>query len=132
VARPRLDDNLTARRAGTVIGAATLIVAIAGGVLMRVIDPHDFPTVESGLWWAIQTVTTVGYGDHVPSDSGGRALAAFVMITGIGFLSVITAAISATFVEAARRRRQGAGNVTMQELAERLDRIERALESRKD
>jgi voltage-gated potassium channel len=115
----------TARRAGVLIGIATVIVAIAGGVLMRLLDPDEFPTIGSGLWWALQTVTTVGYGDHVPSSTSGKALAGVVMVTGIGFLSVVTASISAAFVESARRKRDDDG------VAERLDRIERALEELK-
>jgi voltage-gated potassium channel len=113
----------TARRAGVLIGIATVVVAIAGGCLMRLLDPHEFPDIGSGLWWAVQTVTTVGYGDHVPVDAEGKALAAIVMVTGIGFLSVVTASISAAFVESARRRRGDDDDVTA-----RLERIERALE----
>jgi voltage-gated potassium channel len=128
----RLGDHLTARRAGFVIGAVTLTVSIAGGLLMRVLDPADFPTIDSGLWFAVQTVTTVGYGDHVPSNTEGKAMAVIVMITGIGFLSVVTAAISAMFIESARRRRASADDVTLREISERLDRIERALETRKE
>lgn len=115
----------TARRAGQLIAATTVVVAVTGGILMRLLDSGDFPTVGSGLWWALQTVTTVGYGDHVPRTGGGKALAGVVMVTGIGFLSVVTASISAAFVESARRRRGDDG------IAERLDRIERALEELK-
>ena len=117
----------TARRAGVLIGIATVIVAIAGGILIRALDPVDFPTVPSGLWWAVQTVTTVGYGDHVPANAEGKVIAAFVMVSGIGFLSVVTASISAAFVESARRKRADVDDG----VAERLDRIERALEELK-
>jgi voltage-gated potassium channel len=113
----------TARRAGILIGIATIVVAIAGGCLMRLLDPDEFPNIWSGLWWALQTVTTVGYGDHVPANAEGKALAGIVMVTGIGFLSVVTASISAAFVESARRRRGDDDDVTA-----RLDRIERLLE----
>ena len=54
-----------------------------------------------GLWWAVQTVTTVGYGDHTPVTVSGRLVAAFVMLVGIGFLTVVTAAITSTFVSRA-------------------------------
>jgi voltage-gated potassium channel len=113
----------TARRAGVLIGIATIVVAIAGGCLMRLLDPDEFPNIWSGLWWAVQTVTTVGYGDHVPANVEGKALAGIVMVSGIGFLSVVTASISAAFVESARRRRGDDDGV-----AERLERIERLLE----
>jgi voltage-gated potassium channel len=112
----------TARRAGILIGIATIVVAIAGGLLMRLLDPEDFPNIWTGLWWAVQTVTTVGYGDDVPNNAEGKVIAAIVMVTGIGFLSVVTASISAAFVESARRRRGDDDDVTA-----RLERIERLL-----
>jgi voltage-gated potassium channel len=122
---------MTARRAGLLIASVTVIVTIAAGVLMWVLDRDEFPNVWLGLWWAVQTVTTVGYGDVTPVDPIGRAIAAVVMLTGIGFLTVVTAAITAVFVESARRRVR---DVTEQaesdrhaEILERLERIEARL-----
>ena len=85
----------TARRAGQLIAIATIVVAVLGAVMMRVLDPDEFPTIGSGMWFALQTVTTVGYGDHVPADTEGKVVAGLVMVMGIGFLSVVTASISA-------------------------------------
>ena len=79
------------------------------------------------MWWSLQTITTVGYGDHVPKDTFGQIVAGVVMVTGIGFISVVTASISAAFVESARRRRQD----TDDSVIARLERIERALEELK-
>jgi voltage-gated potassium channel len=117
----------TARRAGQLIAIATVVVAVVGGILLRLLDGDEFPTIGSGLWFALQTVTTVGYGDHVPADTEGKVVAGLVMVTGIGFLSVVTASISAIFVESARRRRSDDDGVR-----ERLDRIEKALEELKE
>jgi voltage-gated potassium channel len=115
----------TARRAGFVIAGVTIAVAIAGAVVMRLLDREEqFSTMGTSLWWSLQTITTVGYGDTVPEDSLGRAVAAVVMVTGIAFVAVITAAISAAFVESARRRM---GRNPDDEIIERLERIERAL-----
>ncbi|HKN46030.1 MAG TPA: potassium channel family protein, partial [Propionibacteriaceae bacterium] len=66
----------------------------------------------------IQTVTTVGYGDVTPSHTEGRVIAGVVMLTGIGFLAVITSAITATFIEKTRERIKGS---TDQQILERLD-----------
>src|SRR5271165_3705799 len=99
---------LTARRAARIIASITLSVTVVGGVLMHFTDEKTFPNVGDGMWWAIQTVTTVGYGDLVPESIAGRLLAALVMLVGIGFLTVITAAITSAFVESARRRLEGA------------------------
>ena len=126
--RQRLPDDLTARRAGFVIGAITLGVSIGAGILMRSVDHEDFPTIGAGLWWAVQTVTTVGYGDKVPTSTEGRFVAAIVMVTGLGFLSVVTASISALFVEATRRRRSSRDDASLEHIAARLDQIERRLE----
>ena len=126
--RQRLPDDLTARRAGLVIGAITLVVALASGLLMRSFDPQDFPNAGSGLWWAVQTVTTVGYGDKVPTNFEGRLVATVVMVTALGFMTVMTASISALFVESARRRRSHRDDATLEHIAERLDAIERRLD----
>jgi voltage-gated potassium channel len=126
--RQRLPDDLTARRAGLLIGAITLLVAIASGVIMRSVDHADFPNIGSGLWWAVQTVTTVGYGDKVPTNFGGRLVATVVMVTALGFMSVLTASISAVFVESTRRRRSRRDDATLEHIAERLEAIERQLE----
>jgi voltage-gated potassium channel len=122
---------MTARRAGLLIASVTVIVTIAAGVLMWVLDRDEFPNVWLGLWWAVQTVTTVGYGDVTPADPTGRVIAAVVMLTGIGFLTVVTAAITAVFVESARSRFRDATEKAESdrhgEILERLDRIEAQL-----
>jgi voltage-gated potassium channel len=125
--RQRLPDDLTARRAGLIIGGLTFGVALGSGLVMRTIDPEDFSSVGSGLWWAVQTVTTVGYGDKVPTSTGGRLVATVVMVTALGFMSVVTASISALFVEATRRRRSRRDDASLEHIADRLDAIERRL-----
>ena len=95
---------LTARRAAVIIGCYTALVTFAGGLVGWLADRKDFQTLGDGLWWSLQTVTTVGYGDIVPSSGTGRVIGAFVMISGIAFLTVITAAVTASLIEAARRR----------------------------
>ena len=112
----------------------TVFVTVLSGVAIWLIDRDEFPNVWLGLWWAVQTVTTVGYGDIAPSHIGGRLIAAFVMVSGVGFVTVVTAAITALFVESARRRVRGGAEGTLDErlddIAGRLERIERALEKR--
>ena len=125
--------TLTARRAGQTIALFTIVVTVLSGVAMWLVDRDDFPNVWLGLWWAVQTVTTVGYGDVTPTSVGGRVIAALVMISGIGFLTVVTATITAGFIESARHRlqsRPGGVQERLDEIAARLERIERALEAR--
>jgi voltage-gated potassium channel len=138
-AHPNFEQRLTskamtARRAGLLIATVTVIVTIAAGVLMWVLDHEEFPNVWLGLWWAVQTVTTVGYGDVTPEDPTGRFIAAIVMLTGIGFLTVVTAAITAVFVESARRRFRDESEKAERdrhgEILERLERLESRLPER--
>jgi voltage-gated potassium channel len=123
----------TVRGAGIVIAAASTAITVLAGSLMTVLDHDNFPSVGSGLWWAVQTVTTVGYGDHVPTDVAGKVVATFVMLAGIGFLTIITAAITSTFVARSQVEQQGSGPATdpaadeLQQINARLERIEAAL-----
>jgi voltage-gated potassium channel len=115
-----------------VIAAASTAVTFGAGLLMTVLDHESYPSVGSGLWWAVQTVTTVGYGDHVPGNVVGRLVAAAVMLFGIGFLTIITAAITSTFISRSRleQLRSGVQPATAEQLrqvTERLERIEAAL-----
>lgn len=125
------------RTAASVIVTATAIVVVAGGVLMRVLDPEDYSNVWVAMWWAIQTVTTVGYGDVTPKNASGRIVATFVMLEGIAGLTIIIAAITSTFVARAQRElqlREAGGEATdptqrrLDDLDARLDRIEQALQ----
>jgi len=124
---------LTARRAARIIASVTLSITIISGVLMHFTDEKTYPNIGDGLWWAIQTVTTVGYGDLVPASTTGRLVAALVMVVGIGFLTVITAAITSAFVESARRRLQGSETDTLSakldQIAARLDAIEAGIKN---
>ena len=110
------------------IGVASIAVTVGAGVLMTVADRHTYPSIGSGLWWAIQTTTTVGYGDNVPVSVAGRLIAALVMVFGIGFLTVITAAITSTFVSRSRMDSDSETAAPTAEqfrhLDERLERIE--------
>jgi voltage-gated potassium channel len=124
-AKPRLlklvgGKPLTARRAAGIIATVTVSITIISGVLMHFTDEKTYPDIGDGLWWAIQTVTTVGYGDLVPASTAGRLVAALVMVVGIGFLTVVTAAITSAFIESTKRRLEGTERET---LSAKLDQI---------
>lgn len=57
---------------------------------------HSYP---QALWWAIVTVTTVGYGDFFPKTAGGRVVATILMLVGIGLIGVLTATVASVFIK---------------------------------
>jgi voltage-gated potassium channel Kch len=117
---------LTVGRAARIIVSFTAAMTLIGGVLIHFADSRNFPNIGDGLWWSVQTVTTVGYGDHVPTDAVGRIVASVVMLVGIGFLSVITATITSAFIESTRKRLEG---VEMRTLDRKLDAIAKRLDA---
>ena len=90
--------------------AAYVIVAFWGlgvvvfGIVERLVDPGTFDNVWLGMWWAIQTVTTVGYGDVVPGSTAGKVIAGFMMLGGLSLFAVVTGAITSAFVAQAQRQ----------------------------
>ena len=87
-----------------------LILAAAGAFQAVENGHHPQPiTLWDGLWWAVETVTTVGYGDIYPVTDAGRVIAMIVMLSGIGFVALLTGSIAQRFLsgseaEAARGR----------------------------
>ena len=106
-----VDRATTPRGAAIVIASVSTMITVLAGLLVTVVEHETYPSIGTGLWWAAQTVTTVGYGDIVPTSLAGRLVAVFVMFLGIGFLTVVTAAITSTFVAHARRVDQTSSDV---------------------
>jgi voltage-gated potassium channel len=105
---------------------------------MRLLDHDEYSNIWVGMWWALQTVTTVGYGDVTPKHTSGRIVASFVMLEGIAFLTIIIAAITSTFVARATEEREKAEEAKgeteeqrleakLDDLSVRLDRLETLL-----
>jgi voltage-gated potassium channel Kch len=133
-----LSEPPSVRTAAGVIVTATTAVVVGGGVLMRLLDHGEYSDIWVGMWWALQTVTTVGYGDVTPKNPSGRIIAAFVMLQGIAFLAIITAAITSTFVARATKERDVAHaadeddaevriEAQLRGIDQRLDRLEKML-----
>jgi len=85
------------------IGLAVTFVglAVAGATLMRIADPHNFPSIGLATWWALQTVTTVGYGDVVPTTVAGRVLGGAEMVIGVAFIAFVTAGVTSAVIQRA-------------------------------
>lgn len=79
-----------------------VLLAVVGAVVERIVDPHDFPSIGLALWWSLQTVTTVGYGDIVPTTNVGRLIGGMELVLGVSFIAFLTAGVTSTVVEGAR------------------------------
>jgi voltage-gated potassium channel len=90
-----------------VIVAVWAVGVVVFSVVERLVDPGTFDTIWLSMWWAIQTVTTVGYGDVVPGSAAGKVIASFMMLGGLALFAVVTGAITSAFVAQAQRRRRG-------------------------
>ncbi len=107
----RIDrKGLRPRYAAYVIVAFWSGATVVFGVVEHLIDAETFPTIWLGMWWAVQTVTTVGYGDVVPQQTEGQVIAAFLMLGGLSMLAVVTAVITSAFVTRAQAGRRAVGD----------------------
>jgi len=113
------------RNAAYFIVVLWLGAVVIWGVLEHLIDKDTFPTIWLGMWWALQTVTTVGYGDIVPASTAGRLVATFLLLGGLAFLSVVTATITSSFV--ARRQAEMADDAN-DPILSRIDRLDARLD----
>ena len=131
-------EPVSVRSAANTMVAATTLVVVGSAILMWLLDHSEYPSIGRGLWWAIQTVTTVGYGDVTPARTAGRIVAAVVMLWGVAFLAILFATITSTFVARAERERdrehaaeerseQDQIEARFDDLADRLERLETIL-----
>jgi voltage-gated potassium channel len=107
-----------------VLLAVLVIIFVAAGLELAFEHGSHGATIQNfgdALWWAIVTVTTVGYGDKYPVTAGGRGVAVALMFVGIGLIGVLTATVASYFVEDSAKRDKAA-------LVERLERIEGQLD----
>jgi voltage-gated potassium channel len=127
-----LREPPSVRNAAGVIVMATAVVVVGAGVLIRLLDSEEYPNVGVGMWWALQTVTTVGYGDDTPTHLAGRLVGAAVMLEGTAFIAIVTAAITSTFVARATRESEAARakdeQTDREVLDKRFDELERKLD----
>jgi voltage-gated potassium channel len=120
------------RNAAAVIVIATLVVVVGAGVAISLLDNEEYSNFGIGMWWALQTVTTVGYGDVTPTNLSGKLVGAVVMLEGTAFIAIVTAVITSTFVARATRESEAArmqDELSDRELIERrFDELERKLD----
>jgi len=113
-------DPASVKNAALLMIAITVGIVLVGGMVVWVFDKQDFPDLGGALWYTLQTVTTVGYGDKVPTSGFGRVVGATVMVVAVALIAILTASITSTFVEAAQRRRRVDDEVEERASAEAL------------
>jgi voltage-gated potassium channel Kch len=122
---------LRPRYAARVIATIWLVAVVLFGIIERIVDPDTFSSVWLAFWWALQTVTTVGYGDVVPQDTSGKIFGAILMLGGLSLLSIITATITSAFVARRQAELQASGEDPvmhqLREIESRLDGIDAKL-----
>lgn len=126
-------DRLSLARAVTTVLAIAIILVGVAGILARIVEPETFDSVGLAYWWAVTTVTTVGYGDVVPESVGGRIVASGLMLTGLALIPTLTSVIVSTLIAKHRSAEQERiiqleqdSAAALARIEERLDRIERA------
>jgi voltage-gated potassium channel len=121
-----LDDPSSGRNVLIVIVVANLTTIVIGGLAVWIFDRAEFDELTEALWYSLQTVTTVGYGDVTPTETVGRFVGAVIMLLGIAFLSVTTAWITSTFLDARQAERRVASDA---EEAARWNNLEARLDA---
>jgi voltage-gated potassium channel len=133
----RVADGVTTTRGLRNVALLTLMIVGFGGLAFASIEPDV--SAGDGLYWAVTTVTTTGYGDIVPTTETGKTLAMVLMLLGAGFVAILTGAIAQRFVgrwkgggETADAADPAAGGddavlAKLDELGERLTALERAV-----
>jgi voltage-gated potassium channel len=116
--------GLNLRRAVGLIVATATVLAFAAAILVRIVDPA-IGTFGDALWWAVTTVTTVGYGDVVPESTTGRLVGAALMLTGIALIPLITSVVVSILVSQRTREAREAELNDLNRILERLDELER-------
>jgi voltage-gated potassium channel len=111
----------------TIIGVAILLVVVAS-VLERFVEPETFTSLGLAFWWAVVTVSTVGYGDVVPESPVGRVIASCLMLTGLALIPTLTSATISVFMTKRSRTDREAAETERRQHEQLLQQIEARLE----
>jgi voltage-gated potassium channel len=145
---PRPRASLIDRRISKIVNARSVtwglattffLLALVAAIVIRLVDHHDFPSLGLAAWWALQTVTTVGYGDVVPTTVIGRVVGGAELVLSVSFIAFLTAGVTSTVIhnqekrgrESARSQQEDAAQAIIEALTETRGAIEH-LDSRLD
>ena len=112
------------------------MAVLLGAFAIWVLDRQEYEHFATAVWYILQTVTTVGYGDVTPTVPIGRLVGGIVMLLAIASLSILTASITSAFIDArqaARRADEDSAddvrwahlNARIDQLLERIDQLDR-------
>jgi voltage-gated potassium channel len=126
--------SVVARLTLVVTAVSVLVVLGCGTALWLLESGHPRGSLRSwgdAVWWALSTLTTVGYGDHVPVTTAGRLVAALVMVVGVAVIGAVAAVVALTVARQVAREEERAleaeADVLEQRLEARLARVEAQL-----
>jgi voltage-gated potassium channel len=121
-------ERLTLPRAVSTILAIAVVLVLAAGLVERLVEPDTFTSLGLAYWWAVVTVTTVGYGDVVPESPAGRVVGSMLMLLGISLIPTLTSVVVATLVGKRNRMQQEQLDRQAKDHAAALKRIEDRLD----
>jgi len=119
-------ERLTLFKAVRMVATVALTLAVVAAVLETLVD-SGINGFNNALWWAIVTVTTVGYGDVVPETNIGRLIAAALMLVGVSAIPIATSLVVSVFITRIQAKQHATDAAQQAELVARLERIEQAL-----
>lgn len=108
-------------------GLLAALTAVAGGAAFAALEKGQ--TTGNGIYWALTTMTTVGYGDPSPTTNGTKVLAVIVALVGIGFVAIVTGAIAQRFVSTDVRAEEHEAVEIDEQIAAEVSEIRNRLES---
>jgi voltage-gated potassium channel len=108
--------------------ALSLFLMVIGGLTIHALEPDVAESVGDGIWWAVTTMSTVGYGDIAPKTLPGRILAGALMVLGVATFATLTAGIASLLIHGQETEM----SAELKAISERLERIERALPRTQD
>jgi voltage-gated potassium channel len=108
------------------VATVALTLAVVAAILELMVD-SGINGFGNALWWAIVTVTTVGYGDVVPETSIGRIIAGALMLVGVSAIPITTSLVVSVFITRIQAKQHQQDAAERADLVARLERIEQAL-----
>lgn len=99
-----------------------ILVILGGAVALSLAENIK---LSDALWWSVETVTTVGYGDIVPKTNLGRIIAAIVMMVGIGFISTFTSSVATYYIRKEEKSKKNYKDSVLNDVKNKLDNFEK-------